>query len=361
MFGLTFLTLLLISVITVAVWKSISGRRLSTLWIVETAIRNDLPLDEVLEGHAYEFRGSRGRRLIGLARSLREGHDLSDAIKNSPYRSLVPEEGRLAINVGSESGTLSPAVQDALSLATLRFERNRQQNTFSIMYLAIVFNIILLQAGFLLIFIIPKFRAIFSDFGVDLPDPTTLYLKIADFFSEYWYIGFVALLIFSIDYIRRFFQHRQRGVAMYGYYHWLNPRLLSVDILRLLGVTASEGRPIIPTIESLARHHNDPTIRQKLRRVARNAGQGENIWDSMQSVQLINSWQAGVLKTAEPTDLLGDSLKRLAVELDMAQSHRRQLRNEALRPMVIAFLGIFVFLTSVALFAPLVKLIGDLA
>lgn len=361
MFWFVFLTLLMIAVIAVSVWKAISGRRLSTLWIMETAIRNDLPLDEVLEGHAYEFQGNRGRRLLGLSRCLREGQDLSDAMKTSSFRSLVPEEGRLAINVGTESGTLSPSVQDALSLATLRFERSRQQNTFSMMYLATVFNIIVLQTGFLMIFIIPKIKVIFMDFGVELPGPTTLFIGLADSFARYWYIGFLVMLILTIDGCRRFFQRRQCGVATYGFYHWINPQIYSVDLLRLLAVSASEGKPLIPTIEALARHHNDSTIRRKLTRVVRDAQQGKNIWDSFHEVRLINGWQTGVVKTAEPTGMLGDTLKRLANELDIEQYHRLQLRREAFRPMIIALLGFVVFLTAMAFFAPLVKLIGALA
>ncbi|WP_459557876.1 type II secretion system F family protein [Lacunimicrobium album] len=360
MFWFVFLTVLMIAVIAVGVWKAISGRRLSTLWIMETAIRNDLPLDEVIEGHAYEFRGKRGRRLLGLSRALREGEDLSHAISRRPYRNLVPEEGRLAINVGSESGTLSPAVQDALALATIRFERNRQQHTFSIVYLSMIISVIFLQTSFVLVFIVPKLKLIFEDMGIELPKTTSSFIDLGNAFALYgplWIlVGFIAI----VDLVRRYFWRRKRGIAMYGFLHWLNPQIFTVDILRTLAVTAIEGKPLLPTIEALARHHNDSTIRYKLRRVITDSHQGESIWDALHRVKLIDTWQTGVLKTAEPTSLLGDSLKRLAEELDIAQDHRRQIVREAVRPMVIVGLGVFVLWTALSFFTPLVKLIGDL-
>ncbi len=360
MFWFVFLTVLMIAVIAVGVWKAISGRRLSTLWIMETAIRNDLPLDEVIEGHAYEFRGKRGRRLLGLSRALREGEELSHAISRRPYRNLVPEEGRLAINVGSESGTLSPAVQDALALATIRFERNRQQHTFSALYLATVISVIILQVSFLMVYIIPKLKEIFSDFGVQLPRTTIGFIGLANALTSYGPLWLLCGLVVLLDVIRRFFQRRKRGIAMYGFFHWINPQIFTVDILRLLGVAAAEGKPLLSTIEALARHHNDSTIRHKLKRIVRDAQQGDNLWDSFHRVQLIDVWQTGVLKTAEPTLLLGDSLKRLADELDLEQNHRHQLRREALRPLVIIALGVCVLWTALAFFVPLVKLIGDI-
>ncbi|MBI1391815.1 MAG: hypothetical protein GC152_03635 [Alphaproteobacteria bacterium] len=359
--GFLLLLILLIATLATVAWKAFSGRSLSTLWILETAIRNNLPLDEVLEGHAYEFGGKRGRRLLALSRVLRSGEDLAQALDKRPYRNLVPEEGRLAVMVGSESGTLSPAVRDALELATLRFDRARQQHSFSALYLASVISIIVLQLTFLMVFIMPKYKEIFLDFNSRLPESTEGLIHFTNYFAIWSPVWEGIGLVITCDAIRRYFERRRHGRAMYGFFHLINPRLFTVDLLRLLGVSATAGRPLSAAIDGLARHHNDPVIRRKLARVSREAQQGQNLWDSLHQVRLIDTWQTGVLKAAEPTPLLGDSLQRLARELDLDQYHRRQMRREALRPLVMLILGAFVLFVAISFFAPLVDLMGDLA
>src|SRR4029077_7024190 len=42
----------------------------------------------------------------------------------------------------------------------------------------------------IMIFVIPAFKQVFSNFGADLPAPTLFVMAISDFFVKYWYIIF---------------------------------------------------------------------------------------------------------------------------------------------------------------------------
>src|SRR5262245_24343676 len=53
----------------------------------------------------------------------------------------------------------------------------------------------------IMIFVIPAFKQVFTNFGADLPGPTLLVMSISDFFVEYWYaifggIGFAVWIFF---------------------------------------------------------------------------------------------------------------------------------------------------------------------
>ena len=53
--------------------------------------------------------------------------------------------------------------------------------------------------GFILYFIIPKFEAIFKDFGVPLPKMTTFLIEASHFLIKYFYIVFLTPLFCALD------------------------------------------------------------------------------------------------------------------------------------------------------------------
>jgi type IV pilus assembly protein PilC len=42
----------------------------------------------------------------------------------------------------------------------------------------------------IMIFVIPAFKQVFTNFGADLPAPTLFVMAVSDFFVEYWYLIF---------------------------------------------------------------------------------------------------------------------------------------------------------------------------
>src|SRR3989344_1826243 len=78
------------------------------------------------------------------------------------------------------------------------------------MYPIVVLTIAVSITWFLLIFIIPKFKEMFSSFGKELPAPTQMLLDLSEFLQVYWYVYIPVPIVLFIG-IKMLL--KKRGVA----------------------------------------------------------------------------------------------------------------------------------------------------
>ncbi|MBL4885834.1 MAG: type II secretion system F family protein [Planctomycetaceae bacterium] len=178
-----------IAAIAIVIYLVTSRRvanRVAMLWIIATAIKHEMPLAELVQSQGREARGRSRRLLLDLADTLQEGTTLADAIDK--YRILIPEQGRLAIHLGSETGTLDESLDAALeSIERRPIEVIRDYQSI-MFYLSIVLCFAFGITGFIMYFIIPKFKEIFIGFGVALPEMTINLIFISDLWVNYFYL-----------------------------------------------------------------------------------------------------------------------------------------------------------------------------
>ena len=98
-------------------------------------------------------------------------------------RKSAPAAARVLVRVGHDSGALPEALRDA---AASRSASPPGWQTFGarVAYLCLVLAVMQAIVGFILYFIIPKFEAIFKDFGVDLPRLTSWMIARATWLTE---------------------------------------------------------------------------------------------------------------------------------------------------------------------------------
>ncbi len=352
------LLLFVCGMLSVFFWNMLATRKLSTLWLVTSAVRNELPLAEVLEGHALEFGGRRSRAILKIVKKLEEGSSLAEALPSR--QRILPEEGRLALMVGTECGTLKESLDDSLDLVKSQFERKTQVQQYGAFYVASLLIWMGLIVSFIMVFIIPKYKEIFARFGVQMPDATMFVIESAD--SVAWVLSgwFFPLAIFvGLISLRLYWRYDPAG-TLFGLLTYLFPKKYSVQVLRLLAVNAHAGKPLGTVVESLSRHFQDAVMRRRFNTVSTASRQGESLWTSLHTVRLIDDWQMVTLQAAEKTEQLSQTLWRISREIDQLQFHRQQVRAEFRRPVYIFCVGIFVVVFVVGMFMPLVKLINDL-
>ena len=154
--------------------------------------------------------------------------------------------------------------------------------------------------GFLLYFIVPKFEAIFKDFGVALP-PMTMGLIESEPLSSCKY-GLVTAWIPPIEILLLIF-------LPFSFAGWVNydvpffDRLLKrrhlALILRSLSLTVDSGKPIELGLSILASHYPTWWVRRKLIKVDEQVRHGESWIDALWRQGLIRPTDAEVLASAE--------------------------------------------------------------
>ena len=132
------------------------------------------------------------------------------------------------------------------------------------------------------------------------------------------------------------------------------------DLLRNLAVVVQAGRPVTGALSTLARHHYDPAMRQRLLFVRNEVEQGADLWQAMQNAGLIGATDHQLLTSAQVAGNQVWALNHLAQRMSSRARRRLQFSLEVARPALLIGVGAVVGFVVVSMFTPLIALIHSL-
>jgi type II secretory pathway component PulF len=209
--------------------------------------------------------------------------------------------------------------------------------------------------------IIPKFQAIFHDFGSHLPPLTVSLIQASYFFINYWYL-FSPLILFSI-WLLGYMPARYFGLTLWDMppLDRLAGRLDSARILDALAVVARQQRPLAEGIATLALSYPKRNIRRQLTLAAFDIEAGGDWADSLTRHNLIRQAEHAVLQAAQRANNLPWAMQEMADSARRRFFYKLQAIIQAVFPAGVICFGLVVMFIVVALFLPLVNLIQKLA
>lgn len=293
------------------------------------------------------------RLIADLSDRLATGAPLSDALRATP--GVAAREVRLAAAVGEATGSLGPALRAA--------DRERWSAAWlevapRVLYPLLVLLFVSGLTAFLMEFILPKFKKIFSEFGQSLPQ-TTRYLGDAwDSLGSFEPLVLLAVALPVLVAAAVFSPTlRWHAPVVGGLYRWG----VQAEVLRTLGRLLAVGRTVPEALAFLAAADDLPAVaRRGLRAAAARVRRGEPLDAALAATGLLPPNAAPLVRSAErvrnlPWALveLGDHLAGRAVRLV------RRL-SLVVSPVLVALVGAVVGFIAVAMFLPLIQLITGL-
>ena len=167
---------------------------------------------------------------------------------------------RLFVNMveAGEAGGILDLILNRLAVYLEKADQLQRKVKSAMTYPAVVCFVALGATTFMLMFIIPTFARMFSDFGGELPTPTRIVMGFSDFLRNYWYF-ILGGVIASIVVIKRFYATEVGKTKIDGFLL----RLPALGIVirkgavarftRTLGTLISSGVPILNGLEITAR------------------------------------------------------------------------------------------------------------
>src|SRR5262249_121135 len=101
---------------------------------------------------------------------------------------VLPSDTVALVRIGAESGNIAGALREAATLARRRSENTGMRFQGTLLYLSLVFIVLGAICSFIMIWIIPKFKAIFQGFDKNLPALTETIIRVSDVSAAYWYV-----------------------------------------------------------------------------------------------------------------------------------------------------------------------------
>ncbi|WP_165251447.1 type II secretion system F family protein [Paludisphaera soli] len=335
-----------------------AGQRYSLLWMLAIAADHGMPLTTTVEAFSSQYRGRFRRRVSRLAAHLGRGERLSDAM--SSVRRLIPADLAMLVRMGEEGDRLGPTLRRA---ALMQADRSRSGATLASQagYILGVFYVVQMITFFLLFYIVPKFEAIFNDFGVSLPPSTRMLINGGHFLTSTLLVPvWLPLLTLILMIVLPMALAGGLGIQppLIGR---LFPRRHAAMILRSLAITAEANRPIEAGLKTLARYYPVRWVRNRLATVAVEVTRGGDWRDALLRSGLVRPIDHEVLTSATAVGNLPWAMNDLADAIDRRRNLRLALLTQALWPIVILSVGALVLFLAIGFFTPLIELIGRLS
>jgi type IV pilus assembly protein PilC len=357
--GLIILIIASVSLVEIVVQHRAAQRR-SVCSLLGLYLARRMHLDASVLMSTYSLRGIVGRAARRMFADLDKGVPLATAVSQHP-RALP----RGAVAYVGSGATIQA---EAAALKELNRSDEREITTLwrscmdRLLYLCCVLVVLVGVLVFLMIKIVPVFRDIFQEFGLNLPAMTELAISVSDYFVTFLAVPTLIVLpmaIFSALVVAILLICDVPILEFVGDELFRNRR--NADILRILAVAADERQPLSQVLDWLAVVYPSSVASGRLGLAAESVRAG-GVWqDALARQRLIRPAEAALLKSAEQTGNLPWALRNVADRRERQSIYRMTVALQVVYPMVIILLGCVVAFFVVSLFIPTITLIQNLA
>ena len=336
------------------------SRQIELIWMLAIAVRSGRLLADEIESYAQGTWGRRHRQLIEMAQRLRDGVPITEL---AVPQGLLPRSAGMLIAAGISSASLPETLRStAVRMTQELFEEDESSNASgALIYPATIVPVTLLIVGFLMYYIIPKFKKIFDDFGTELPQATVLLISISDAIINFWYVFGIPLFYIPVGvfvFVTMAEYHGWRVMLQSLLGRWFI-RWYSPDVMRSLAQTIEQGVRLDEALVAIAQYPGPLRLRNRIAWSIDRLRSGDPAWQTLQTAGLLRHYETIVLETAEKTGNLPWALETLATNLERRSAFRVQVILEILRPVLLITVALVVGFIAFAMFMPLIKLMND--
>ncbi len=215
----------------------------------------------------------------------------------------------------------------------------------------------------LLVYVIPIFAKMFSDFGQALPAPTVFVLRISDLTRKY----FLAVIVFCFLlaaafrwYVRQETGRRNvdRLLLRLPVLGSLLQRIAVARFSRTLGTMVSSGVPILESMDIVAKTAGNKIIEDAIVKARGSISEGKTIAEPLAESNVFPPMVTQMVAVGEATGALDAMLNKIADFYDEEVDSAVEALTSLLEPMLMVFLGVVIGGLVIAMYLPVFKLAG---
>ncbi len=215
----------------------------------------------------------------------------------------------------------------------------------------------------LLVYVIPIFAKMFTDFGGQLPAPTAFVMKISEVTRKY----FLVFIVFAFAsgaafkwYIsqetgRRNWDRLLLRLPVVGS---LLQRIAVARFSRTLGTMVSSGVPILESMDIVAKTAGNKIIEEAIVKARGSISEGKTIAEPLAESNVFPGMVTQMVAVGEATGALDVMLNKIADFYDEEVDSAVEALTSLLEPMLMVFLGVVIGGLVIAMYLPVFKLAG---
>ncbi|SFU63588.1 type II secretion system F family protein [Nitrosospira multiformis] len=320
-----------------------------------------LSLVESIETLADKEQDNGTRKIIeGLLARLYEGVTLSRALESFPQ--AFPPLYIATARASERTGDLPEALTRFIAYQT-QMDLVRKKLIGASIYPVLLLIIGLLVAIFLLIFVVPKFSAIYEDTGADLPFLSVLLIRWGHFVHEQG--GQLAVLVAAVSSIILYGITRPSFRMHAAQQLWRIPAIGErmrvyqlARFYRTLGMLLRGGIPVAKALEMVT-GLLQPHFRPKVEAAAVLIREGKTISSAMEAQGLTTAVGNRMLRVGERTGLMGEMMERIGNFHDEEIARWVEWLTKLIEPVLMAVIGAVIGGIIILMYMPIFQLAGS--
>lgn len=360
--GMAMLTLYAIPIVllifAMAVAKYREGEKRALLGTLAVAAEKGMPLAPSARAFAARRCDEMARRAWLLADLLDSGMPLAKALKRSG--NPLPAEATLMVQLGRDPKAMAIALRESSGTGDSTEESWRPIFEQTI-YLLFVASACVMITVFIMVQIVPTFREIFIDFGVELPAVSQLMIELANRVAGYWYLGLPFLLYVFVNFLIAAFYYACGRVWLPWPFAWIFGKSEHPTVLQGLAVCVEQQLPMVEALRQLGTNYPRVDVGERILNACGTTTLGKDWCESLLEQGIITQSDSAVLKSATKAGNLAWALRELASAGRRRMIYRAKTILAIATPVCLLLIAVPIAFLAFGCFTPLLTLIEEVS
>ena len=214
----------------------------------------------------------------------------------------------------------------------------------------------------IMIFVIPAFKEVFTNFGADLPAPTLVVMAISDWFVANWYIIFPVVG----GGIYGFLEAWKRSIAVQVFMDKLMLKapvfghLVRISTIarwtRTLSTMFAAGVPLVEALDSVGGASGNYVYAAATKQIKAEVSTGTSLTVAMQNANVFPTMVIQMVSIGEETGALDGMLGKVADFYEQEVDDAVEALSSLMEPMIMVVLGTLIGGMVIAMYLPIFKM-----
>jgi len=265
------------------------------------------------------------------------------------------------VQAGEQAGILETLL-DRLATYKEKILAIKSKIKSALFYPIAIIAVAFIITAVIMIFVIPAFKEVFTNFGADLPAPTLLVMAISDWFVSNWYIVFpvIGAAIYG------FFEAWKRSTAVQVFMDRMMLRLpVFGDLVRkssvarwtrTLSTMFAAGVPLVEALDSVGGAAGNYVYAQATKQIKQEVASGTSLTAAMQNTGVFSNMVVQMVSIGEETGALDAMLGKVADFYEQEVDDAVEALSSLMEPVIMVVLGTLIGGMVIAMYLPIFKM-----
>jgi type IV pilus assembly protein PilC len=265
------------------------------------------------------------------------------------------------VQAGEQAGILETLL-DRLAVYQEKILAIKSKIKSALFYPIAIIAVAFIITAVIMIFVIPAFKQVFTNFGADLPGPTLFVMGISDTFVAYWYIIFPVI----IGSIYGFLESWKRSLAVQIFMDKLMLKLpVFGDLVkkstiarwtRTLSTMFAAGVPLVEALDSVGGAAGNYVYSFATKQIQAEVSGGTALTVAMQNANVFPSMVLQMCSIGEETGALDSMLGKVADFFEAEVDDAVEALSSLMEPIIMVVLGTLIGGMVIAMYLPIFKM-----